>query len=126
MKAPFGLGQGYSAAFAALSLAAVAFIVYWLFVGKAAGDWMLTITMALITAGIFGNLYDRLGFPRLVWPGTHEHVYAVRDWLHFQINHVINWPVFNLADSYLVCGAALLFWHVWTSGKTKAESKIEG
>jgi lipoprotein signal peptidase len=37
-------------------------------------------------------------------------VYAVRDWLNFQL---INWPIFNLADSFLVCGAALLIWHAF-------------
>ena len=39
-------------------------------------------------------------------------VYAVRDWLDF---HLIRWPIFNLADSFLVCGAALLIWHAFRS-----------
>ncbi len=40
-----------------------------------------------------------------------ERVYAVRDWLHFKIDPVIDWPIFNIADSLLVCGAALLVFH---------------
>ncbi len=111
----FGFGQGFVAVFAAASIIAALFIIYWLFVQGAAKDWALTLTLALISAGIAGNLYDRLGLPDLSWPGQSQRVYAVRDWLHFKIDHVIDWPVFNLADSYLVCGAVLLFWYVWTT-----------
>jgi signal peptidase II len=108
----FGIGKGFVAGFAALSIAAAVFVLYWLFFAGAARDWMLTFTLALITAGIFGNLYDRLGLHALSENG--RRVYAVRDWLHFEIRGVVNWPVFNVADSLLVCGAILLFWHVWT------------
>jgi signal peptidase II len=93
----FGLGQGLTAVFAALSIAAAIFIIYWLFRAGAARDRVLTITLALIAAGI-----------------------AVRDWLYFRIDGVINWPVFNLADSLLVCGAVVLFWHVWTMQRSSA------
>jgi signal peptidase II len=47
----------------------------------------------LILAGTLGNLYDRLVFD------------GVRDFLHF---YLIDWPVFNIADCCLVCGAFLL------------------
>jgi signal peptidase II len=107
----FGIGKGFVAGFAALSIAAAFFVLYWLFCAGAARDGVLTFTLGLITAGIFGNLYDRLGLHALTENG--ERVYAVRDWLHFQIRNVINWPVFNVADSLLVCGAILLFWHIW-------------
>jgi signal peptidase II len=68
-------------------------------------------------AGIFGNLYDRLGLPGLIWqppdPRAGQAVHAVRDWLHFEIRKIgFDWPVFNLADSLLVLGACMLFWHV--------------
>jgi lipoprotein signal peptidase len=35
-------------------------------------------------------------------------VRAVRDWIHVVVPGVIDWPIFNLADSWLVIGAALL------------------
>jgi signal peptidase II len=108
------MGQGMVHVFALLSVVAAAGILYWLFWAGAARDRLLTVALGAITAGIFGNLYDRLGMPRLIWPDWHpragQPVYAVRDWLHFKIEGVIDWPVFNIADSLLVCGAALLFW----------------
>jgi signal peptidase II len=110
------MGQGLTVGFAALSFLAAAFIVWWLFFAGAARDWLLTVALALVTAGICGNLYDRLGFPRLLWDSSAgwdfvgQPVYAVRDWLDFRLIH---WPIFNIADSLLVVGATLLFWHVW-------------
>ena len=109
----FGVGQGFTFVFAALSLAAGVWIVYWLFARGAARDLWLTVALAAIMAGILGNLYDRLGFPGLTWPfATPEHevgdrVFAVRDWIHFKYKS-FDWPVFNIADSLLVCGAGLL------------------
>ncbi|MEX0675735.1 MAG: signal peptidase II [Pirellulales bacterium] len=112
----FGIGQGRGIVFCALSLAAILGIVYWLFVGGAARDRLLTVALGLVTGGILGNLYDRLGLPGLTWGPDSIHepgqpVYAVRDWIHFKINGVVDWPIFNIADSLLVCGAALLIWH---------------
>ena len=67
------------------------------------------MALGFILAGICGNLYDRLGLPGLIWiaPDPREGlpVYAVRDWLHFEIQSIgFNWAVFNLADSMLVVG----------------------
>jgi signal peptidase II len=112
----FGMGQGYSLVFAALAFVAAAGILVWLFVAGAARDWLLTVALAVVTVGILGNLYDRLGLPGLVWPeGYPGHqagttVHAVRDFILVMIGNW-PWPTFNLADSSLVCGAALLMWH---------------
>ncbi len=112
----FGMGQGMTFVFAGLSIAASAGIFYWLFVRGGAQSWFLTIALAIITGGILGNLYDRLGMPGLEWNSPDrmgEPVYAVRDWLHFQLQRqddsvLFDWPVFNIADSLLVCGSVLL------------------
>lgn len=122
----FGLGQGKVAVFAALSVFAALGILYWLFVARAAGDLLLTVALGLVTAGIFGNLYDRLGFPRLQWNyptdlhNVGDPVYAVRDWILVMIGP-FHWPNFNIADSMLVCGAVLLVWHALGQ---EAEAKI--
>ncbi|HTU26330.1 MAG TPA: signal peptidase II [Pirellulales bacterium] len=107
----FGIGQGQVALFAALSVVALLGILVWLFVAGAARDRLLTIALGAVCAGILGNLYDRMGFAGLQWNG--QTVYAVRDWLHFQIEGLIDWPIFNIADSLLVCGAGLLVWQAF-------------
>ncbi len=112
----FGMGQGLVSVFAVLSLGAAVAILYWLFFGGAAREWLLTVALGCVTGGIFGNLYDRLGFPGLRWhvdSALHKQgdpVYAVRDWIRVMIGQW-TWPNFNVADSLLVCGAIVLAWH---------------
>jgi signal peptidase II len=69
----------------------------------------------VITGGILGNLYDRLGLwdHRGLPPELHH---GVRDWILFvwpevRLRIFNPWPNFNLADSLLVCGAILLVLH---------------
>lgn len=126
----FGLGHGMTWAFAALSMLAAAGIIYWLFILGGARDLWLTMSLGLIMGGIFGNLYDRLGLPGLVWhvaTASHQagdRVFAVRDWMHFEIRSIgFDWPVFNIADSLLVVGAAMLFWHaLWRERRRQVET----
>ncbi|MDI6732577.1 MAG: signal peptidase II [Planctomycetota bacterium] len=54
---------------------------------------ILSISFGLILAGAIGNLYDRIVYK------------AVRDFIDF---HLINWPIFNLADTYITIGAILI------------------
>lgn len=129
----FGLGQGWGIVFIALSFAAAAGIAWWVFAGGAAKEWLLVVALGAITGGIFGNLYDRLGLPALAWHwrrGGHEvgePVYAVRDWIHFQLEGLFDWPIFNIADSLLVVGVALLFWQAYvTEPRKKKESGESG
>ncbi|MHB8969055.1 MAG: signal peptidase II [Pirellulaceae bacterium] len=116
----FGIGQGQVLVFGSLSVVAAVGIVVWLFAARAARDLHLTIALGFVMAGILGNLYDRLGMHGLTWGvGVSGHaagqpIYAVRDWLHFKIPAIgFDWPIFNLADSCLVCGAILLVWHAF-------------
>lgn len=111
----FGFGQGFWIVFSILSALAIGAILYWLFYVGFARDLLLTISLGLITAGILGNLYDRLGLPGLRWDYDSplhrigEPVHAVRDWILVYIGRW-PWPTFNIADSMLVCGAILLVW----------------
>lgn len=97
----FGMGQGQVGLFAAISVVALVGIFYWVFRGGAVECWLTTVALGGILGGVLGNLYDRLG-----WWGQ----VGVRDWIRVSYyEHV--WPNFNIADSLLVCGAALLMWH---------------
>jgi len=98
-----------------------AYLLYW-----AWRSLFLTVVLGMITAGICGNLYDRLGWHGLVSPEGHERagapIYAVRDWILCMIGP-FPWPNFNIADSLLVCSVILLLLHslLW---ETKNEDPL--
>lgn len=109
LGALFGMGHGFSFLFAGLSIAAAIGVVAWVFYGKAVRDLWLTVALGCVMAGILGNLHDRLGLWRL--PGDPQtRIYGVRDWILLRWGEH-TWPNFNIADSLLVCGAMILFWH---------------
>lgn len=88
----FGIGQGNNLVFGAVSVAAALFVVVW--AHRARSDRFLACALGMILAGTIGNLYDRVVFR------------GVRDFLHWY--KWFDWPVFNVADMFLVCGAGLL------------------
>src|SRR5262249_44144227 len=90
-------GSGLNSLFALISVVAAGFILIWASRPVVARDRLMCIALGLILAGTLGNLYDRLVFS------------GVRDFLHWY--YWYDWPVFNLADSCLVCGATILMLH---------------
>jgi signal peptidase II len=127
----FGMGAGFWPLFASLSVVALAGIIVWLFVFRAALDRWITVALGLVSGGILGNLYDRLG----LWDTTGlipELKHGVRDWILFvwpeiKLKIFNPWPNFNIADSLLVTGAIMLVVHavVWRDDANK-ESKSAG
>jgi signal peptidase II len=119
----FGMGQGFQPIFIALALLAALGILVWLFWSGAAADLWLTIALGMITAGIFGNFWDRIGMPGLRWPEytsrAGERIHAVRDWIHFEIEGWFDFPVFNIADSLLVIGVGILLLHTFLVGENR-------
>ena len=118
--AVFGLGAGKGTIFAAFSIIAAIGICVWLFWFKAAVSLWLTTALGLVTGGIIGNLYDRLGLWWVDEPGYFlEWQSGVRDWILFQIPGVPfldPWPNFNIADSLLVIGAGMLLYQSFFPG----------
>lgn len=80
--------------FAALALAISVLLGYWL-TRIRRDDWRQALPFALVIAGALGNLHDRLRYGHVV---DFIDVY----WRHY------HWPAFNVADSSIVVGAALL------------------
>jgi lipoprotein signal peptidase len=105
----FGMGQSHreraNMIFTWISGVAAVVILVWGWQRPVASDRWLTMALGLILAGTLGNFYDRLVFG------------GVRDFLYF---YKINWPVFNVADCCLVCGATLLFFHAFVANPSKS------
>ena len=70
------------------------------------GHWREALPFALIIGGAIGNLVDRLRFGYVV------------DFIHWYWRD-FSWPVFNLADSAIVAGAALLVVASFTAGSAE-------
>jgi signal peptidase II len=122
----FGMGAGFTWAFVSLSFVALVAIGYFMFVRPRMLDWWLTVALGLVTGGILGNLYDRLGFWRT--EGVPPELFGVRDWIYVRFAGVPffdPWPNFNIADCCLVVGACLLAIHsLCGDPKEDAKSKV--
>ena len=92
--AAFGLFPQLSIVFTFVALAVSVAIVFY-YRSIPAGQWLLRLSLGLQLGGAIGNLIDRLRF------GSVTDLFYVRFW-----------PVFNVADSAIVCGVALLMWHM--------------
>ena len=97
--------------FALISLLAAAAILYWSTLRSTARDLWLCCSLGLILAGTLGNFYDRIAFT------------GVRDFLHW--NYFFDWPVFNIADCCLVCGACLLLLQAFATQPDKDDANAE-
>lgn len=95
--AAFGSFRGNNTFFVAISCVALLFVVS-LLVRKRSRDIWRDVSLALLLAGILGNLTDRL---------VHGHVidFLLFD-LHVPFAHP--WPAFNVADS-CICVAVVCF-----------------
>jgi len=90
----FGLFPGAGPVFLVVSVLAVPAILF-IFLSVKKPRWVLTAALALILGGTIGNMYDRVAFGE------------VRDFLKFYWGSRV-WPLFNLADSCICIGVALL------------------
>ncbi len=96
-------------------VAMIAISVWILWPGAKHSPVQVTI-LGFILGGAFGNFYDRL-----VYGG-------VRDWIWVYYERApkdfpFNWPVFNLADCFLVCGVTFLLVHSFFFDRVKATEK---
>jgi signal peptidase II len=99
--------------FLAIALIASALIIYMMV--RHLKDRFLCFALALVLGGAVGNLIDRAVYGAVVdfvlvrWPGGP----AVFD----------PWPAFNLADSCITVGAALLIWDSFHRSRVKTRQE---
>ena len=98
-----------------LSATVLIFITVLLWKARGTETWLLRIGLALILGGASGNLCDR------VLTGTVTDFAEVYAGQHF-------FPAFNVADSGISIGAALLLLDMWRGrgAKTKLEPQMRG
>lgn len=94
----FGLfdSPAYLPVFIVASIFAVGFIFIYIFKKKSRLSRFSFFCSGLISGGITGNLIDRITY------------HGVIDFIDFRI-----WPVFNLADTFIVCGVFCLIFSYW-------------
>ncbi len=91
--AAWGLFQGGRLFFLIVSVLFLALLAWFYLTNRKCLHILSRFSLSLIFFGTVGNFYDRLVF------------HYVRDMIYFKL---IRFPVFNIADSAIVIGAALL------------------
>jgi signal peptidase II len=112
--AAFGLFASIESPLRSVLLNTVAFAVFLavlIYAWKtSAASTRLQLGLASILGGAVGNLIDRIRFG------------SVTDFLDFYVG-AHRWPAFNVADSAITIGVALLAWDIW---KPHEEAAREG
>ena len=91
----FGLFKGYSIPVTIATIAMIVGLLWSLIRRSESKRFLFSLSFAFILGGAAGNLIDRFRFGGVI------------DFLDFRV-----WPVFNVADSCITIGAALLAWQI--------------
>ncbi|MDE0356611.1 MAG: signal peptidase II [Gammaproteobacteria bacterium] len=86
-----------------------------LFIQSESGDRVKVVSIALILSGALGNLVDRVRWDR-----------GVVDFIGPIDLGFMHWPIFNVADSAITCGAVLLGISFWREERTRAREAAAG
>ena len=113
--AAFGLHLGENSRwiFTGLTILAIVGLFLW-YRSTPRSDRSRLFALAAVTGGAIGNLIDRLR--------SHQ---GVVDFLDFGFGNV-RWPVFNVADIAVTCGAVLLAISLWREDVQAAREKDAG
>jgi signal peptidase II len=111
----FGLGADSTAPWMApvliLFSAAVIVLLVWLLATKRAGGWFGQCGLALILGGAAGNVLDRVLR------------HSVTDFIDFHVGEH-HWYTFNLADSAIVIGAALVVLELFRDWRHPSQERV--
>ena len=99
--------------FISVSIVAIGIVIAF-FRKLAPGDRLSALALGFILGGAMGNLADRIRLGEVV------------DFLHFRLWGGYVWPDFNLADSFIVVGVAILVLELLaTEGESRTRSGEE-
>jgi signal peptidase II len=93
--AAFGILQEQTILFITITLLVVAGIVWYMYKNRHSGKALMLTGLGLVLGGAFGNFLDRALYGQVV------------DFLQFTFGSYV-FPIFNLADSGIVCGVGLI------------------
>ena len=93
--AAFGIFPKQSIFFVVVAIIVVVAIVVF-YRNLSAGGWLIRVSLGLQLGGAIGNLLDRLNYGHVV------------DFIDVGF-----WPVFNVADSSIVIGVAIIAYYLW-------------
>jgi signal peptidase II len=99
-----------SSLFVLVSLIAVGLILFLLYKTKE-NEEILSLAFSMILSGAIGNLIDRFLYGEVI------------DFLDFQISS-FHWPAFNIADSAITIGIALIFIEIFSRGHPKSKKTL--
>lgn len=94
--ASFGVLKGQRWLFVVITAVSLVAFILWLIKSKKRSK-LARFAVCLIVGGAIGNLFDRIALG------------YVRDFIYFEL---INFPVFNVADSALTIGVAMLIFYI--------------
>ncbi len=106
--AAFGMFQGGSAVFTVLAFVVIGVIIFY-YPSIEAEGWMFQVALSLQLAGALGNLISRL----------------MQDGKVTDFISVGTFPVFNIADSAITVGTAILILGVWLSERAQKQARAE-
>ena len=98
--------------FITVSLVAL-LVILWYLRRLRAEQTLAAFSLALIFAGALGNLIDRVRLGEVI------------DFLDVFWRHY-HWPAFNVADSAICVGVALLIWEMWQEERRLRQEKLDG
>lgn len=107
--AAWGMFEGQMIFFYLITIVVLALLVY-IFIKEAKDNLMMQLAITFLIAGALGNFIDRLLFQEVV------------DFVDVLIINY-NFPIFNVADSALTIGVALMLIEFFITGKEEKDAK---
>ena len=101
----FSLLRGQNSALLLIGLVVIGLLVYY-YRAMPQGSTLLRVTVGGVVGGALGNLFDRVRLGH------------VTDFIHVYVPGVFNYPVFNVADSFVTVGMIVIALYLFFFDRT--------